>query len=155
VWEVRHPSIFIRERLKPGVSASTTNSVIWPWGSSLGRRRRGDLRGDDGEVAPGAVGDEDLAAVEHPVVAVAAGPGGQRRDVAAGAGLGDRERADEPAGDRVGEVALLELLVAAPADVEHREVVVRAEVGGHAAGPERASSSIQTACARGSGPEPP
>ena len=47
-----------------------------------------------------AVGDEHLAAVDAPHVAVADGPGADRGDVGAGVGLGDRDRADLLARDR-------------------------------------------------------
>ena len=44
---------------------------------------------DDVHVGDAAVGDEDLGAVEDPLVAVELGGGAQRLDVGAGAGLGD------------------------------------------------------------------
>ena len=46
-------------------------------------------RDHDGHVGDPAVGDEDLGAVEHPLVAVQLGRGAQRADVGAGARLGD------------------------------------------------------------------
>ena len=49
---------------------------------------------DDGDVGDAAVGDEDLGAVEDPLVAVALGGRAQRLDVGAGAGLGDRVGAE-------------------------------------------------------------
>ena len=49
---------------------------------------------DDGDVGDAAVGDEDLGAVEDPLVAVELRGGAQRLDVGAGAGLGDRVGAE-------------------------------------------------------------
>jgi hypothetical protein len=58
----------------------------------------GAVRVDGGhdhvEAGDAAVGDEHLLAVQHPVVAVADGPGAEAGDVGPGARLGDGERAD-------------------------------------------------------------
>ena len=48
---------------------------------------------DHVQAGDAAVGDEDLLAVQDPVVAVAHGPGAEAGDVGPGARLGDRERA--------------------------------------------------------------
>src|SRR3954451_3125264 len=56
--------------------------------------RRIDRRDDDVDVGDPAVGAEDLGAVEDPFVAVALRRRPQRADVRAGAGLGDRVRAE-------------------------------------------------------------
>jgi hypothetical protein len=53
-----------------------------------------DRRDDHVDVGDPAVGDEDLRAVEQPVVAVAPGGRAQRADVGAGAGLRDRVGAE-------------------------------------------------------------
>jgi hypothetical protein len=71
---------------------------------------------DHVDAGDAAVGDEDLLAVQDPVVAVADGPGAEAGDVGAGARLGDRERAHlglgrgaeqlgGPAGDLLGGAA--------------------------------------------------
>ena len=73
----------------------------------------GDVGDDDVDVGDPAVGDEDLGAVEDPLVAVALGGGTQALDVGAGAGLGDGVSAEldlvadaeafgDPAGDLIG-----------------------------------------------------
>src|SRR6185503_18590806 len=75
--------------------------------------RRVDGRDDDVDVGDAAVGDEDLGAVQDPLVALAPRGGAQRLDVRAGAGLGDRVGAEpdlvaeaedrgDPAGDLLG-----------------------------------------------------
>ncbi len=61
-------------------------------------------------------GDVDLAAVEHPAVAVAAGRGGDVVGVGAGVGLGDRERHRRGAVADARQPALLLLLGAVAAD---------------------------------------
>ena len=72
-------------------------------GRALGHDERGlaavaevrvDGRDDDGHVGDAAVRDEDLGAVEHPLVAVQLGGGAQRAHVGAGARLGDRVGAE-------------------------------------------------------------
>jgi hypothetical protein len=72
--------------------------------------RQVDAGEDQGDVGVGAVGDEDLVAVEHVVVAVAARRGAHARRIAAGAGLGEGEAAELPAGGEGGEELLLLLL---------------------------------------------
>ena len=48
-----------------------------------------DGRDNDVDVGDAAIGDEDLGAIEDPLVPVALGRGAQRADVGAGARLGD------------------------------------------------------------------
>ena len=78
----------------------------------------GVLGARDDEHVVGLVdaGDVDLAAVEHPLVAVAAGGGGDVVGVGAGVGLGDRERHRAGAVADAGQPALLLLLGAVAAD---------------------------------------
>jgi hypothetical protein len=83
-------------------------------------------REDLGDRAEGAVGDEDLGAVDHPAVAVAHRPGRHLRRVGAGTGLGEAERA-ELAGGHARQPALLLLLGPPPGDALADE----ADVDGH------------------------
>ncbi len=68
-------------------------------------------RHDDHQVGVDAVGDEGLGPVEDVVVALFDRPGLDALQVAAGAGLGHRDRGDELAGAELGQPALLLLLV--------------------------------------------
>ncbi len=74
------------------------------------------LAGRPGEQAQpvrlGAVGDVQLRPVDHPVVAVAFRAGPDAGHVRAGVGLGHRDRGDQFAAQRRGQVALLQLLAA-------------------------------------------
>jgi hypothetical protein len=104
VCEARMPSFdSFLPWLRPGVPLGTTKDA-WP------RVHGGD---DDVDVGDAAVGDEDLGAVEHPLVAVALGGRLQALDVGAGLRLGDRvgaeldlvgaaEAVGHPAGDLLG-----------------------------------------------------
>ena len=69
----------------PGVSMSTKNAVM-PRGSAFPRAGAGEQ-----DAAGGVLGEArpHLLAVDHPVVAPLLGAGGQRREVAAGAGFGE------------------------------------------------------------------
>ena len=69
-----------------------------------------DAGEDQGDIRVGAVGDEDLVAVEDVVVAVAAGRGAYPGRIAAGARLGEGEAAELPARGQGGEEFLLLLL---------------------------------------------
>ena len=98
--------------VKPGVSVGhheAADPVVRPLGP------------DDRDVGERAVGDPHLAAVEHPVVAVAPGPGAHRRRVAAGVGLGQAEAADRLAGGHPRQPLLLVLLAAPAVDRVHRQ----------------------------------
>ncbi len=90
-----------RDRRRPGVCRSTIEL-----GQPGVGRRVGVGAGD--EVAPVGVGRAarpDLGAVDDPVVAVALGPGADRRHVAAGVGLAHADRPGRRAGDDVGQEA--------------------------------------------------
>ena len=91
------------------------------------------LDGRDDEVRAHAVGDVGLLAVHHPAAVDALGARGERRDVRAGAGLGDAERADQLPADRRHEVALLLLLGAELPDRRRGDVDVGADPGGRPA----------------------
>ncbi len=74
---------------------------------------------DEGDVGPGAVGDEGLGAAEQPVapvVVVADGPGGEVGGVGSGAGLGEGEAAERLAGGEPGQPVPLLLLGAEGVD---------------------------------------
>jgi hypothetical protein len=73
---------------RPGVSFSTTNDACPRWPRS--RSTVATIV----DVGDPAVGDEDLRAVQNPLVAVAPGGRAQRADVGAGAGLRDRVGAE-------------------------------------------------------------
>ena len=92
---------------------------------------------DDEHVGVGAVGDENLASVEHPLVAVKDGGGLLPGGVGAGVGLGQAESADPLAAGQLGQVALLLLLGAVLHDGGHAEAGVGGEDdaggGAHAA----------------------
>ena len=81
-------------------------------GDPLVLLRRVDGGEDQGDVGMGAVGDEDLGAVQHPVVAVAAGGGAEARGVAARSRLGEGEAAELLARGERGQNLPLLLLVA-------------------------------------------
>ena len=86
---------------RPGSDVSTMNSEMprCPASGSV-------LRDEREEVRARAVGDEHLAAVDAPHVAVAHGARADRGDVGARVGLGDRDRADLLARDRGPQPAL-------------------------------------------------
>ena len=85
---------------------------------------------DDDQVGVDARGDERLGAVEDPVVAVAHRRGLDAGQVAAGAGLGHRDRADELAGDVAGQPPLLLLVVGQVREVRADDVVLQAQPRG-------------------------
>ena len=91
------------------------------------------LGGGDDRVGADAVGDEDLRAVEHVAAVDLFGLRGDAGHVAAGAGLGDRERGDLVAGDAGGEVLLLLLGRAELPDRSQRDARVGPEPGGDSA----------------------
>ena len=118
----------VRETVKPGTLLpssslrSTMNSVMPSW------RASGSVLVDQhDEVGAGAVGDEDLRAVDHVLVAVAARGRADPGDVGAGAGLGDPEAADLLALDPGDEVALLLVLGAEHLDRRQDHVGVDGE----------------------------
>ncbi len=80
-----------------------------------------------------AVGDEDLGAVEHEVVAVADGGGADRGGVGPGLGLGARPRAHQAAVAQPGQPALLQLGAAVQPDRDAADHPVRAEAQAQAA----------------------
>ncbi len=92
----------MRPMLNPGVSASTMKALIFP--AVLLAIGHG---GDDVRAGHAGVGDEALAAVEHPLVAVAVGAGLRAARVAARSGLGQPVGADDLAGGHRAQVALL------------------------------------------------
>ena len=71
----------------------------------------------DQQVGGVAVGDEDLAAVDHVVVALAAGAGADGFEVGAGAGLGHGDAGDQLAAGQPGQPALFLFLGAIVQDV--------------------------------------
>ena len=90
-------------------------------------------RGDDQDVAIDRIGDEHFRAVDHPGIAVAAGPRLQPGDVGARIGLGHRDRADRLAADDRGQIFLLLLGRAAQGDVDRRHVGMNQHRRGEAA----------------------
>src|SRR4029453_15836624 len=90
----------------------------------------GRLAGTDQEVGPHAVRDERLRAVDQVAAVDLARGRPQRRDVGAGAGLGDPERADQLSPDSRDEPALLLFLAPELPDRRHRDLGVRAEPRG-------------------------
>ena len=90
-------------------------------------------RGDDQDVAIDGVGDEHLRAVDHPVIAVAAGPGLQPGDVGTRVRLGDSNRADGLAADDRRKIFLLLLRRSPQGDVNGRHVGVNQHRRGEAA----------------------
>ncbi len=82
--------------MTPGVPFSTTSRLIPAWPGASGPHGGGD------EVGPHAAGDEGLGPVDDVAVRVGvpARGGPDRRDVRPATGLGDRQRADELAGQR-------------------------------------------------------
>ena len=83
--------------------------------------------GDDHQVGQDAVGDEGLLAVEDPVVAVADGGGPDALQVAAGSGLGHRDRGDDLAGAVPGSQRCFCSSVASSAKYGAVDVVVHGE----------------------------
>ena len=79
------------------------------------------------EVGAHAVGDEHLAPVDAPHVAVTHTPRGDRGRVRTGIGLGDRDRGDLRTGDRRSQVALLLVVGAELGDRGCRHVGLDAE----------------------------
>ena len=77
-------------------------------------------RHDDHQVGQDAVADERLGAVEDVVVALVDRGRADALQVAAGAGLGHRDRGDSLAADAAGQPALLLLLGAEAAEVRAR-----------------------------------
>jgi hypothetical protein len=81
---------------------------------------------DHHRVGVGAVGDPHLAAVEQVVAALVLGLELHADDVAAGAGLAHRQRADVLAADQLGQVLALLRLAAVALDLVDAQVAVRA-----------------------------
>ena len=91
--------------VKPGVSFSTTKRGV------ACRRVAGEQGDAEGHVGAG-VGDERLAAVDHPAAVAPLGPGADAPGVGAGVGLGEAERAERPALGERPQPALALLVVA-------------------------------------------
>ena len=108
--------------MKPGASASTTNSDTLRCGV-VGVCRSGR---DDDEVAAHAVRDEGLRAVDHVLVAVALRGGRNRRQVGAGARLGHRHGGDGLTAGTAGQPLGLLLGAAEGVDVGNDDVGVQA-----------------------------
>ena len=88
----RSPSFpFIGLASKPSEPVGTRNALI-PFGPVAARARE-----DDRGRGPAAERDEDLRAGQHPLVAVALGPGRERGGIGAAAGLGERVAAERVA----------------------------------------------------------
>ncbi len=105
-------------------------------GDALVLLREVDVGEDDRHVGVGAVGDEDLVAVEDVVVAVAPRGGAQGRRVAAGARLGEREAADQLARrERLQELFLDPLAAELQQRVADQRVVHRKNDAGRSADP--------------------
>ena len=127
VSEACQPSLCSAEDSTPSPRSTIRKEMPW-WPPSCGR-----LDGRDDEVRAHAVGDVGLLAVDHPAAVDALGARAQRRDVRAGARLGDAERADQLAADRRHEVALLLLVGAELPDRRRGDVDVRADARRRAA----------------------
>ncbi len=102
---------------------------------ALGAERLVGLAHHDDDVGVLAVGDEGLGPVDHVVVAVAHGARAHGLQVAARAGLGHRDGADELAGDHLGQPAALLLVGAAFVEVrrDDRRMQTAAEAAEHGA----------------------
>src|SRR3989475_12644169 len=96
---------------------------------AAGRLAGLDPGGDEGEVRQGARRDEHLRAVPDGVGAGPGGPRADRRDVAAAAGLGHRDRAELLAAADRRQVFLLQRLAARPVEVGRGHV--RVDADGH------------------------
>jgi hypothetical protein len=91
--------------------------------------------GDDyDEVSVDATGDERLLPVDHPLAAVAHRGGAYALQVAAGARLGHRDRADQLAAPHTGQPAPLLLVASEIVDVGKDDVVLKREAGGQRGG---------------------
>ena len=105
-------------------------------GDALVLQRRVDGGEDQGDIGVRAVGDEDLVAIEHVIVAVALGGGAQGGGVGAGAGLGEPEAAEPLAGGEGLQEALLLIVVAEELDrVANQRIVHRQDHAGRSANP--------------------
>ena len=85
------------------------------------------LGSDDHEIGVDAVGDERLGSVEHVLVAVTDGGGGDAGQVGAGAGLGHRDRGDQLTRSDTRQPARRLLVVAVLDEVWGGHVVVERE----------------------------
>ena len=81
---------------------------------------------DDERLGDGAVGDPHLRAIEHEAVALALGARRHRYDVGACVRLRHRQRPDVLAGDELGQIARLLLVIAVAHDLVDAEVRMRA-----------------------------
>lgn len=119
-----------REARGVGVDDEQADAVL------PGRRIGAD--GDDEEVGEHAVGDEGLRAVDDEVVAVGDRGRGDRGEVGAGAGFGQRDGADLLAGDHRREPAFVLLIGTERDEVRGDEIVLTVDrhrhVGGAGAG---------------------
>src|SRR5690606_25160779 len=93
------------ERLDLAIGHAWRIEVHEEPGDALVARRRIGLRVDDRVVGARRVRRPGLRAVEHPAVAVAPGARRDRREVAAGAGLGQAHRSHRGAGEQPGQPA--------------------------------------------------
>ena len=102
----------------------------------------------DHQVGHDAVADEGLRAVEHVVVALVDGRRADALQVAAGAGLGHRDRRDDLAADQAGQPALLLLVGPELRDVGDDDVAVHGEARaagadlGHLLGHDRVVAEV-------------
>ena len=148
--EVHHPTVCMRFVRNPGVSLSMTMQRDPAVSFASG------AHGDDDVVRLGSVGDERFLAVDDVGVAVADGSRLQRGDVRSRARLGHGQSGDHLAPDRRHEPALALLVVAEPVDVVRRRgPCARRAPPRRPPAPHSVSSSVTTASARRSGPEPP
>jgi hypothetical protein len=85
-------------------------------GRALGALARVRDRRDDDQVRVDAVGDENLGAVQDPLIAVADGVGADALHIRAGTGLGHRQGAESLAADHLRQPLLLLRLRAVAAE---------------------------------------
>jgi hypothetical protein len=90
------------------------------------------MPGHEEHVGDGAVGDEDLLAIERPAVVGPRGRGLDGRHIAAGRGFDDGQRADLAPGNQVWQVARLLRVGAEANQVRLGNFVVRAKAHAHA-----------------------
>jgi hypothetical protein len=102
-------------------------------GRALGALARVRDRRDDDQVRVDAVGDENLGAVQDPLIAIADGVGANALYIRAGTGLGHRQGAESLAADHLRQPLLFLRLRAVATDVGGDDVGVDAVARGDAA----------------------